>query len=131
MLTQRLTHWLARSEKSRVCRRLTLDCFEDRVTPTVVTFQEGQPLTIDGVNQTTNYVGTADTEITSNSANASVNFGEVVTVSIDQQDAAGVRQVLLRFDNIFGDDPGQIPVGARINSAKVDFNVDSPTNDEG
>ena len=62
------------------------------------------------------------------SREADVNFGTEGSVSPDQQDASGVRQGLVKFDGIFGSDPGQIPLGATINSAELIFNVINDSN---
>lgn len=130
MISRTMMDCRKQASKKALRRPLRMEALEDRLTPTVVTFQEGFPLTVDGLDQSTIYFGTADTEITSETVNADVNFGEVTTVSIDQQDALGTRQALLRFDNIFGMELGQIPPNAKINSAVLTLRVASATNDE-
>ncbi|TWU27446.1 Calx-beta domain-containing protein [Bythopirellula polymerisocia] len=106
-----------KSAKSFNGRRssLTFENLEDRRLMAVTSFQD-----IAG-----GYQGTRDTGIFSISPD--VNFGGEVSISPDQQDANGVRQALLQFDGIFGNGPGQIPLGATINSASIDLSVVNPS----
>ena len=90
---------------------LSFENLEDRRLLAVSTFEN-----IDG-----GYQGTRDTGIFSISPN--VNFGGEVSISPDQQDANGVRQALLQFEGVFGNQPGQIPLGATINSATLELSV--------
>lgn len=79
---------------------------------TVISFQQG----IAG------YSGTQDTELRQD-ASAS-NFGSAMSATIDGDDSSGPlddTNALFRFDNIFGAGPGQIPNGATINSANLQF----------
>jgi len=89
----------------------SFEALEDRRMLAVMTFENG----------VSGYEGTQDTGIFSIAPN--VNFGTEVSISPDQQDANGVRQGLLRFDGIFGDQPGQIPYGSTINSATLELSV--------
>lgn len=84
--------------------------------PTTVTFQNG----VDG------YSGTVDTEILNRSGfeDADQSGKEVIYT-----DAGGdIVQSLMRFENIFGDGPGQIALGSTITSATLTLRVPS---DEG
>jgi hypothetical protein len=89
----------------------SFEALEDRRLLAVTSFENGVAA----------YNGTQDTGIFSIAPN--VNFGTEVSISPDQQDANGVRQGLMRFDNIFGDGPGQIPLGSTINSATLELSV--------
>jgi hypothetical protein len=89
----------------------SFEALEDRRLLAVTSFENG----------VASYNGTQDTGIFSIAPN--VNFGTEVSISPDQQDANGVRQGLMRFDNIFGNGPGQIPLGSTINSATLELSV--------
>src|SRR5262245_21858587 len=69
------------------------------------------------------YKGTEDTVLFS--IRPDVNFGTDPFVSVDQQDANGERQGLLKFGDIFttSGESGKIPIGSTINSATVTFSV--------
>lgn len=66
----------------------------------------------DGLN---GYVGTADVSL--QSASPTRNFANSTTISLDND--PGIKQALLKFTNLFGAGPGQIPVGAEIISARL------------
>ena len=72
------------------------------------------------------YEGQEDTVIFSRDRDT--NLGTEGHISADQQDFANVRQGLLKFDNIFGGGPGQIPFGATINSATLELFVQDSSN---
>ena len=72
------------------------------------------------------YEGEQDTVIFSLDRDS--NFGTEGHISADQQDFNSVRQGLLKFDDIFGDQPGQIPYGATINSAQLKVFVQDSSN---
>lgn len=74
--------------------------------PVTVSFQ-------DGVN---GYTGTQDTSLRSSSP--TTNNGSNVALEID---SSSVKHTLLRFDDIFGAGNGQIPTGATIQSATLEF----------
>jgi hypothetical protein len=73
----------------------------------------------DGVS---GYTGTADTTLfgdqpaNNNGTSANMFLGAGTTSSV-----TGPRQILMRFDSIFGTNPGQIPPGSTINSATVEI----------
>ena len=78
----------------------------------IVSFQEG----------TAAYTGTVDTHIVEASPGVSYHSSESVewdAIEIDNVDSA--KYGLIRFDNIFGDEPGEIPVGSVILSAVVKY----------
>jgi len=105
--------------------RPTMLALEDRAVPTVVTFQQGVEGTTDGSANGFVYAGTQDAEI--QTANPTANFGGINAISVDSQDATGLRQGLLRFDNIFGPAKSQVPFGATITKATVTFRTTSST----
>lgn len=79
-----------------------------------VTFQEG----IAG------YVGTSDTFV--QQAAPTANNGALERSEWDSDDPSGTGQdnvALLRFDNIIGSGPGQIPIGSQITSATLAYTV--------
>jgi hypothetical protein len=84
-------------------------------TPVTVTFQQG----VGG------YVGTVDTFVNSNAAQQSTNNGAVTPLVIDGD--PDIEQGLVRFDGIIGSNPGQIPLGATIQSATLTVNVTNPS----
>ena len=68
------------------------------------------------------YTGTQDTWINQDSGNTS--YGNSGTFDVDDDTANSIitddrGQALLRFDNIIGSGPGQIPLGATITSATL------------
>jgi hypothetical protein len=73
------------------------------------------------------YEGQQDTVIVTG-ADQDTNFGTEGHVSADQQDSGDVRQGLLKLEDIFGPDPGQIPLGSTINSATLDVFVQDDSN---
>ena len=97
-------------------KHLSLEPLESRNLMAVATFQQG----LGG------YVGAEDVILFSREPD--VNFGTEASMSVDQQDANGVRQGLVKFDGIIGNMPGQIPLGAKINSATLIVNVVNDSN---
>src|SRR5262245_46893615 len=107
--------WLSNREMARQTR-LGVERVEDRTVPAIAVFQQGL----------SGYTSTQDTDLFS--ATPNVNLADDISISVDQQDATGatfegVRQGLLRFDNIFTNDPvsepTKIPYGSTINSATL------------
>lgn len=83
----------------------------------IITFQQG----VGG------YAGTQDTEL--RQADPNTPRGDQTSVSIDGLESnppPSATQVLIRFDGIFGNGPGQIPLGSVINSATLTVQVTSP-----
>ncbi len=97
-------------------RKALLEPLEARQLLAVSTFQQGVSA----------YSGQQDTVLYS--VDADQNFGTEGSISPDQQDANGVRQGLVRFDNIIGDVGNQIPLGAKINSATLVVDVINDSN---
>lgn len=95
---------------------MSIEGLERRDLMAVAVFQQG----------VSDYTGQQDTVLYSREPD--VNFGTEGSISPDQQDANGVRQGLLKFENIFGDQPGQIPFGSTINSATLTVNVVNDSN---
>lgn len=75
-----------------------------------------------GVN---GYTGTVDTMIAKTYPNSDFSNFDSISVDLENPDGSGnPSQILIRFRNIFGTDPGQIPPGSQILSARlvVDIN---------
>lgn len=70
------------------------------------------------------YAGTQDAEIHSN-ASADSPLGTLAQMGVDLDDA-GFAQSLIRFDNIFGPNPGQVPGGVTIRRATLTINQIDP-----
>ncbi|MBM4091142.1 MAG: hypothetical protein FJ276_17225, partial [Planctomycetes bacterium] len=84
--------------------------------PRVLEFQEGADF---GFGP---YAGAADIELSENAPNNSYPQGSDASGLLIDWPNPGVpnaAQVLLRFDSLFGNDPGQIPLGATIVSAEL------------
>ena len=62
-----------------------------------------------------------------NENNASLNYGGEATLTTDMDDNGSRVHAMLRFDDIVGTGPGQIPPGSTITSAKLVFNATSST----
>jgi len=77
------------------------------VADVTVTFQQG----VNG------YSGTVDTQITKKNLGGS--YGTATTLKTNLNGGAINWESLLRFENIIGTDPGQIPPGANIKSASI------------
>ena len=84
-------------------------------------FQNRRPL----VGTTTPYAGTVDVQINENNAN--LNYGGEATLTTDMDDNGSRVHAFLRFDDIIGTNPGQIPPGSKILSAKLVFHATSST----
>lgn len=109
--TSKSSKKLQKSRSSRQSNHFSFESLEARQLLAVTSFQ-------DGVGS---YAGTEDTVLYSISPNS--NFGSETSISPDQQDANGVRQGLLRFNDIIGSGTGQVPQGSTINSATLSVNV--------
>ena len=79
-----------------------------------------QVVTISFQNGADGYTGTFDRTISERNDH-NVDGSEVVNDFLDgyQTDSSPDEQRLIRFDNIIGDEPGQIPAGATILSAEL------------
>ena len=72
------------------------------------------------------YTGTTDTHV--RASRPTREYGNAGTVSVDGADSSGTPiQGLLSFANIFGDGPGQIPLGSTITSATLSVAVSNGT----
>jgi len=76
----------------------------------------------------TPYTGTVDVQINEN--NATLDYGGEATLTTDMDDSGSRVHAFLRFDNIIGTGPGQIPPGSTIRSAKLLFHATSSTKGE-
>ena len=112
--SQKLSKGVRRKSERRL--KLSIESLESRQMLAVTTFQHG----------VAGYEGTQDTVIFSQDRNT--NFGTEGHISADQQDFNNVRQGLLKFEDIFGNQPGQIPFGSKINSATLDVFVQDDSN---
>jgi hypothetical protein len=88
-------------------------CFTATAGAEVISFRHG----VDG------YEGGRDTNL--READSGVNYGSEDEVSIDSSDGGGQSQVLLAFDGIIGNGPGQIAPGSIINKATLTLQVSS------
>jgi hypothetical protein len=77
------------------------------------TFQEGAA----------GYAGTQDAEI--RSGQATTPRGSDPTISVDLENGGSISQGLLRFDNIFGNGPNQVPLGSTIIQGILTFTATS------
>ena len=88
---------------------------------TIVSFQQG----------TDNYGGTVDTFLQEDLPLANNSLAEELGVDNDDPYQSGLdSQILLRFEDIFGDGPGQIPTGpgVTITSARLELTTTNPGN---
>ena len=81
-----------------------------------LTFQQG----INGYN------GTVDTQL--NGYNSNTSYGSATSLNIDNDDLGSPAQTLIRFEDIFGSQAGQIAVDENIESAFLEINVSNPGN---
>jgi hypothetical protein len=88
-------------------RRLRLEALEARIPPAVLSFRVGDGGLV------------ADTEITALAPNTPQ--GSAPTMGVEAAAGGPTRQSLVRFDNLFGAGPGQIPIGSTIQSASLTF----------
>ncbi len=86
----------------------------DNEIPVVVMLQQDVEIMVDGAGVGETYTGNQDTEIAANNPNSPLGAATSIAVSATESEA------LVRFDNLFGDGPGQIPLGANIVSATLD-----------
>jgi hypothetical protein len=79
------------------------------------------------------YVGSQDTMIRADDPDLSNAVTGKLTVDLDDDTAAGNQPSvgMVRFNNIFGDGPGQIPVGATILSANLMVVTGTASGDNG
>lgn len=85
----------------------------DEVT---VMFQQG----LDG------YTGTRDTFLQQDPANANTDNSAATQLNVDSDDPSGSgndAQALIRFEDIFGNLPGQVSLDAKIVSAKLELQI--------
>jgi hypothetical protein len=87
--------------------RLRCESLEDRTQPSVLSFRGG-----------------LDTQILATAPNQTA--GAAPAVGADTVASGPQRQALLRFDNLFGTGPGQIPPGSTINRASLALWVGTP-----
>jgi hypothetical protein len=101
----------------------TASLFVRPLTPvkTTSTFQEGVDSGA-GV-----YTGPKDLQLRQNAAGTPSPIGsDPGGLLVDWADNNNAQHVLLRFDNIFGDGPGQIPLGSKVLSARLEITVGNP-----
>ena len=87
--------------------------------PSGITFQQ----------RVNGYGGTADTQI--QQANPSIAYGSGTFMKVDGDEPAGTAnhsQGLLRFDEIFGNGPGQVPAGSEIAGARLELTISNAGN---
>ncbi len=86
--------------------------------PTTVTFRDGE----------NGYSGSFDTYLDALRPGESFGAAPVLSVSGDAP-PVGAQHILIRFDDLFGWDPGQIPPGARIDAATLTLHIEDPSDD--
>ncbi len=120
----RLLSKQARRAATRPARkpRLKVEQLEDRVTPTISLFQEGVDSGF-GV-----YNSTQDTRLIEGDE---TNRAADPLIWVDFTGGDANSEILLRFDNIIGTGPGQIPAGALITSATLALTTDGDANSPG
>ena len=79
---------------------------------------QGENFFQQGVN---GYEGTVDTEVRFSDPDDDLSTRS--TLNVDGDDDGGPVQVLIRFEDIFGEDEGQIPLDASLESATLTFEV--------
>jgi hypothetical protein len=125
-----LKRWIKSS--TPVARRnvMRVETLDDRIVPAVITFQQGF-VPVDGtqvpIPNAPIYSGTQDAQI--DSKLTTTPDGADTEVSVDQSNTGGIQtQFLVQFADIFGPAAGRIPVGSKIESAKLEVFVTSSTN---
>lgn len=81
--------------------------------PKIIAFQQG----LDG------YAGTVDTEIRGGASVADSEYSAATILNPDGSDEGGEVHSLLRFDNMFGTGPGQVPPGKAILAVTLTLNI--------
>ncbi len=112
--------WFQQPRPKPVRTRMSVERCEDRTVPASLTFQQG----LGG------YAGTTDTDLFSLDANT--NFADNTFISIDQQDFDNVHHGLLRFADIFTNDPinepNKVPFGSVITKATLTVSIINESN---
>ncbi len=73
------------------------------------------------------YSGTADTQLAHFNPDAPLTEGgDTNGLLVDFDYATATSQVLLRYDSLFGDGPGQIPIGSQVLSATLIVDTNNP-----
>ncbi|MGA1132046.1 MAG: NF038122 family metalloprotease [Prochlorotrichaceae cyanobacterium] len=85
---------------------------------TTLSFQQG----VNG------YAGTIDTFIAGTSSWATESYGSATTINVDGDEKSAPIQGLIRFENIFGTQTGQIATNATITSAVLQLQVQDAGN---
>jgi hypothetical protein len=99
--------------------RLTAERLEGRDAPAVATFQQG----VNG------YTGTFERRIGDDFATSGQNGSDFQQYFVDGPGTGSADQLdLIRFDNIFGTGPGQIPLGSVINFATLTYTTSTVSN---
>lgn len=120
-----------RAPVTRVKHRLTLKpsllwmtvglgfafCIACAQAATSYTFQQG----VNG------YDGAVDTQIRGGAPDTA--YGDSPDVSIDGSDGGGENHVLIRFENLFGTGPGQVPSGSTVIAATLTIRFTNPGDD--
>lgn len=97
-----------------------------------IEFRDGINILENGVDSGILYSGTHDAELRSNASDINSNFdtgtgggASDAEFTVDGADSGGQAQVVMRFDNIFGNGPGQITYGSTIISASLFIDIDN------
>jgi hypothetical protein len=100
-----------------------------KVSASTLEFRDGVDVLLDGASSGFIYNGTNDAELRSGTPLSNFDFGTGSTTeaefTIDLSDGGSEAQVVLRFDNVFGAGPLNVPVGSVINSATLFIDIDN------
>ena len=92
----------------------------------IANFVESEEVTVTFQQGVNDYIGTVDTYIMEDEDDDDVDHGDLDSIEWDADDPYGTDQykyLLIRFEDIFGYDPGQIPADVSIISATLKYIV--------
>lgn len=101
----------------------------------IVSYRDGVEIEVDSVGTGVIYNGTNDVELRQDDPDTNHDLGTgsadpEFTVDGDDPSGSGLdTAVLMRFDGIFGNGPGQVPIGSTINAATLFIDIDNTGND--
>ena len=100
---------------------------------TAVVYRQDAAITVNDVDTGLIYSGTHDAELREDAPTTNYNEGTGSSsnpeFTVDDDDGGFETQAVVRFDDIFGDGPGQIPLGSIIHSATLFIDIDNTGDD--